>query len=140
MILALSCCPELWIPQPLIRGLRAAGRHTAYTEPKYEQLQIRKNKVMKKLFTVLTVLAICVISFGFYRNWFAVSSPSPAEGSNEVNINLSTDTDKIKEDVETVKVKVEKLTGNDKEDPKEPDIRTKDEDQPKQVPSDDEQL
>ena len=54
---------------------------------------------------VLLVLAICVVGFGFYRGWFALSSPSPTAGSNEVNINLATDTDKMKEDAQTVKDK-----------------------------------
>jgi len=58
------------------------------------------------------VLAICVVGFGFYRGWFALSSPSPAAGSNDVNVNLATDTDKMKADAETVKDKAAELTGN----------------------------
>lgn len=67
---------------------------------------------MRKLFAVLIVLAICVVGFGFYRGWFALSSPSPTAGSNEVNINLAADPDKMKEDAETIKDKAAELTGN----------------------------
>ena len=66
---------------------------------------------MKKLLAVVFVLMICVVGFGFYRGWFALSSPDPAGGSNQVNINLATDPDKMKEDAEAVKDKAAELTG-----------------------------
>lgn len=66
---------------------------------------------MKKVCTVLAGLAILVVGFGFYRGWFALSSPSPTAGSNQVNVNLATDTDKIKRDGEAVKNKAAELTG-----------------------------
>lgn len=75
---------------------------------------------MKKLLAVLVVIAICVVGFGFYRGWFALSSPSPTAESNDVNVNLATDTDKMKEDAQTVKDKAAELTGNATEDPAEP--------------------
>lgn len=66
---------------------------------------------MKRFYAVVIVLAICVVGFGFYRGWFVLSSPSPTEGSNQVNINLATDQDKMKDDVEIVKDKAAELTG-----------------------------
>ena len=67
---------------------------------------------MRKLFAVVIVLAICVIGFGFYRGWFALSSPSPAAGSDQVNVNLATDTGQMKDDADAVKDKAAELTGN----------------------------
>ena len=66
---------------------------------------------MKRLVSVLIVLAIVVVGVGFYRGWFTLSSPSPAAGSNKVNVNLEADPDKMKEDVEKVKEKTTNLTG-----------------------------
>ena len=67
---------------------------------------------MKMTFVkVLVVLALCVVGFGFYRGWFALSSPGRGTESNKVNINLSMDGDKVKEDAETVKEKATELTG-----------------------------
>jgi hypothetical protein len=60
---------------------------------------------------VLVVFVLCVVGFGFYRGWFALSSPSRDTESNKVNINLSMDGDKVKEDAETVKDKTAELTG-----------------------------
>ena len=60
---------------------------------------------------VLVVLVLCVVGFGFYRGWFALSSPARDTQSNKVNINLSMDGDKVKEDAETVKEKATELTG-----------------------------
>jgi hypothetical protein len=53
---------------------------------------------MKKLFVVLIVLVICVVGFGFYRGWFALSSSDTNDGSNQVNVNLTVDPDKVKAD------------------------------------------
>ena len=65
---------------------------------------------MKNLIWLLIVLAIFVVVLGFYRGWFALSSPRDTE-SNKVNINLTVDPDKAKEDAETVKDKTTELTG-----------------------------
>ncbi|HUG93418.1 MAG TPA: hypothetical protein VML55_21445 [Planctomycetaceae bacterium] len=67
---------------------------------------------MRKFLVVVIVLAICVVGFGFYRGWFAFSSPDPAAGSDTVNINLATDKDKMKDDAQAVKDKAAELTGN----------------------------
>jgi hypothetical protein len=48
---------------------------------------------------------------GFYRGWFALSSPASEPGSSEVNINLATDPGKMKQDVQTAKDKATELTG-----------------------------
>ena len=67
---------------------------------------------MKRTFIrVLVVLALCVVGFGFYRGWFALSSPSSGTGSNQVNVNLTVDPDKVKADAESVKQKTTELTG-----------------------------
>jgi cell division protein FtsX len=67
---------------------------------------------MKMTFVkVLVVLVLCVVGIGFYRGWFALSSPARDTASNKVNISLSMDGDKVKEDAETVKDKTSELTG-----------------------------
>jgi hypothetical protein len=60
--------------------------------------------------SVLFVLLVCVIAFGFYRGWFTLSSRSPDAGSNKVNVNLTVDKGKMQEDAETVKNKATELT------------------------------
>ena len=76
--------------------------------------------------SVLLVLLLCVVVLGFYRGWFALSSPSPDTGSNKVNINLAVDSDKVKEDAEKVKDKATELTGKAKEGAKELGDQAKD--------------
>ena len=66
---------------------------------------------MKKLLIVVLVLAVCVVGFGFYRGWFALSSPD-SKGDDRVNINLATDTGKMQDDADAVKDKAAELTGN----------------------------
>lgn len=70
---------------------------------------------MKRFIAIVIVLAICAVGFGFYRGWFVLSSPSPSEGSNQVNINLATDKDRMSADVETVRDKAAELTSSAKE-------------------------
>ena len=89
---------------------------------------------MRKLLAVVLVLVVCVVGFGFYRGWFALSSPDPAGGSNEVNINLATDPDKMKEDAEAVKDKAAELTGNNGQGDAGPADRPTDEVQPNPAP------
>lgn len=83
---------------------------------------------MRRLFAVLIVVAVVVVGFGFYRGWFALSSPGSDKGSNQVNVNLATDTRKIKEDAEKVKDKAAELTGSATDGPAEPavDVRPTD--------------
>jgi len=73
---------------------------------------------MKKLGAVLTLLAILVVGLGFYRGWFALSSPAPDTGSSEVNINLATDPGKMKQDMQAAQDKATELTGGVTEDDK----------------------
>ena len=89
---------------------------------------------MRNLFAVVVVLAVCVAGFGFYRGWFALSSPA---GGDEVNINLATDTGKMKDDATAVKDKAAELTGNVTDGPAEPAERTPEQEQPNQPLPDD---
>jgi hypothetical protein len=66
---------------------------------------------MRKLAAVLFAISILVVGLGFYRGWFALSSSTPAAGSNKVNINLATDPDKMKQDAQMVSDKATELTG-----------------------------
>ena len=60
---------------------------------------------MKRFRSLLIVLAVIVVSLGFYRGWFAVSGGREAV-SHKVDVNLTVDTDKVKADANTVKDKV----------------------------------
>lgn len=89
---------------------------------------------MRNFFAVLVVLAICVVGFGFYRGWFALSSPPDGD---QVNINLATDTGKMKDDATAVKDKAAELTGNVADGAAEPAERTPEQEQPNQPLPDD---
>ena len=65
---------------------------------------------MKKLVMVLFLLLLCAVGFGFYRGWFALSSPRPDTEPNQVNINLAIDTDKVKDDARQVRETTTKVT------------------------------
>jgi hypothetical protein len=69
---------------------------------------------MKKLALVMLVLVIGLIAFGFYRDWFGLSSSRESQ-SNKVNVNLTVDPDKIKEDAERVKERTSEIGENLKE-------------------------
>lgn len=64
---------------------------------------------MTRFRSLLIVLAIIVISVGFYRGWFSVSGSREAV-SHKVDVNLTVDPDKVKEDAEIVKAKAKELT------------------------------
>lgn len=64
---------------------------------------------MKKFCSLLIVLTVSVVSVGFYRGWFAVTSGREAV-SHKVDVNLTVDTDKVKADAETVEQKASELT------------------------------
>ena len=66
---------------------------------------------MKRLYVVLIVLVLLVVGVGFYRGWFALSSPGADQGSNQVNVNLTMDGDKMRQDAAAVKNKATELTG-----------------------------
>lgn len=58
---------------------------------------------MNRLFVVLLLLVVFVIGLGFYRGWFALSSPDADPGSQKVDVNLTVDRDKMQADVDAVK-------------------------------------
>ena len=66
---------------------------------------------MKRLLTILFVLALVIVGVGFYQGWFTLSSPEPDQG-NQININLEIDKDKMKEDADSLKNKAKDLTDN----------------------------
>ena len=65
---------------------------------------------MKRICSLLTLLTVIVVSVGFYRGWFTVTSSREAV-SHKVDVNLTVDTDKVKADADTVKHKATELTG-----------------------------
>ncbi len=66
---------------------------------------------MRRIGTVLIVIAILVVGLGFYRGWFALTRPAAEVGSDTVNINLATDPGKMKQDLHAAKDKATELTG-----------------------------
>ena len=80
---------------------------------------------MRSLLVVLVLIAACVVGFGFYRGWFAMSSPSAPAGNNDVNVNLKMDKDKIDQDFQTAKDKAAELTHSATDDSAETDDRVK---------------
>ena len=69
---------------------------------------------MKKLCTVMIVLAVVVVGVGFYRGWFAVSSNRHVD-DHKVNVNLTVDEGKMSQDGAKVKDKAKELTGQARE-------------------------
>ncbi len=66
---------------------------------------------MKNVFGILVVLVLGAAGFGFYRGWFALSSPSAGATSHDINVKLTVDPDKLKADADSVKQKTSGLTG-----------------------------
>ena len=66
---------------------------------------------MKRLLTVVVLVALLLIGVGFYRGWFAMSSSGSDSASKKVNVNLTVDRNKIEEDAEAVQNKTTELTG-----------------------------
>lgn len=56
---------------------------------------------MRKLSTLLIVIAVVFVGIGFYRGWFVLSTGNVA-GSNKVDVNLTVDPDKVKADAAQV--------------------------------------
>ena len=73
---------------------------------------------MKRICSILLVLAILGVGFGFYRGWFAASE-SREILTNKVDVKLSVDTDKMKEDAEVAKEKTTELGGKIKDEAQE---------------------
>lgn len=57
---------------------------------------------MRRVSVVLVVLAVSVVSLGFYRGWLTVSAGREAQ-SDKVDVNLTVDSKKAREDTEAVK-------------------------------------
>lgn len=68
---------------------------------------------MRRLWWSVIVLAICVVSVGFYRGWFVLTTHRSETGRDKIDINLTVDQDKMKNDGESVKNKAKDLTGQD---------------------------
>jgi hypothetical protein len=65
----------------------------------------------RSIVTVLLILLVCVVAFGFYRGWFALSRRGPDATTNQVNVNLTVDRDKMHSDADLVQKKATELTG-----------------------------
>jgi len=66
---------------------------------------------MRKLISVLVVLAICIAVVGFYRGWFTLSGPNRDSDGNKINVQLSVDPDKVKADAAQAKDKATERSG-----------------------------
>lgn len=80
---------------------------------------------MKRFRSWLIVLAIIVVSLGYYRGWFTVSGSREAV-SHKIDVNLTVDPEKVKADAESVKAKATELTGKKTGYVSEPDNLTRD--------------
>ena len=69
---------------------------------------------MRKLCSLVIVLAIITVGVGFYRGWFSLSSSRYVEG-HKTKVNLTVDEDKMKQDGEKLKEKTRELAGQNKE-------------------------
>jgi hypothetical protein len=65
---------------------------------------------MKALSAGLIAIAVFVVSVGFFRVWFALSTSASQAGNDEVNINLTVNTEKMKQDVKVVTDEATALT------------------------------
>lgn len=64
---------------------------------------------MRKLLGTLVVLAIIVLSVGYFRGWFTVTKESH---QNETNVQIKVDKGKIKEDADKAKEKAQQTIDN----------------------------
>lgn len=62
--------------------------------------------LMRRIVSILLLIAIILIPVGFYRGWFAFST-SRAPINNQVDLNLSVHPDKIEQDAELLKEKAQ---------------------------------
>ena len=94
---------------PLDLNVRAIGERVRGL--KGQPFNERKRKMKKPILTMLVVLLLAAVALGFYRGWFALSTPAVDQGSNKVNVNLTMDPDKMKEDAAAMQRKSAELTG-----------------------------
>jgi hypothetical protein len=64
---------------------------------------------MKRVFTVLVLLVLCIAALGFYKGWFRFSSTSSGGKSD---VTLTVDKDQIARDKEKAVDKVQGTGGN----------------------------
>jgi hypothetical protein len=62
---------------------------------------------MKRIVPVI-VLG-CIVGFGFYRGWFALSSHGAGTKSSKVDVNLTVDKGQMQKDAQTVKTKATEM-------------------------------
>lgn len=67
-----------------------------------------------RIAVVFVLLLACVVAFGFYRGWFALST-RPDDGSKKVDIELTMDRGKMEQDAEAVKKEASALVGKVKD-------------------------
>jgi hypothetical protein len=68
----------------------------------------------RNFFTVVIVVLVCVVAFGFYRGWFTLST-HPDAGSKKVDVELTMDREKMEQDAEVLKKKTAELVDKVKE-------------------------
>lgn len=61
---------------------------------------------MNRLLVVLVLLAVGVVSLGFYQGWFRLSTDN---AEHKPNVTLTVDQDKFQEDENKAKVKLQNL-------------------------------
>ena len=71
---------------------------------------MRRMSIMRRLCTILVVLATLVVGIGFYRGWFVISTRG-SSSSQKVDVNLTVDQEKMKEDGQKLKDKTKEITG-----------------------------
>ena len=64
---------------------------------------------MRKLLGTLAILAIIILSVGYFRGWFTVTRDSRPD---ETNVQIKVDKDKIKEDASKAKEKAQQTIDN----------------------------
>ena len=65
----------------------------------------------RKYITVVVVVVLCVVAFGFSKGWFSPSSPSSDTQSNKDSANQALDQDQANEDVAEVAETTTEPTG-----------------------------
>jgi hypothetical protein len=67
---------------------------------------------MRNLIVLLVVLAVCVGAYGYYHDWFKVTTDQKGD---KLDINVTVDKAKVHEDTERAKEKLKDSVGKPKE-------------------------